>query len=437
MKRLYLQFYLTIVASLILVVVTAAVTFRLVAEMTPAEHAFEMVGEIAAAAIPSADAPRGAQQQAIERLSARLRVDLALFDVDRAPIAATGRPLPAPGRFNRGGWRYGPGGTTWSIRLPDGRWLVAGMPAQHWRQGLVLPAILGGIAVAVGLAALPVTRRVTRRLEKLQASVESLGAGDLSARVTVQGRDEVARLAESFNRAAAQIESLVGAHKMLLANASHELRTPLTRIRLGVELLKQRDDPKRRADLEADITELDQLIDEILLASRLDAGAPLDASEPVDLLALAAEECARSGACSLTGDPVTVRGDPRLLRRMIRNLIVNAEQHGQPPVEAEARPTGANAVFRICDRGPGVAEGERARLFLPFQRSGAADGRRGTGLGLALVRQIAERHGGTVAYGPCEGRTSCFTVMLPLARAAGGALGDGSRAAAPFDPLHG
>jgi len=414
MKRLYLQFYLTIVASLVLVVVTAAVLFRLAAELTPAEHAFEMAGEIAATAIPPADAPRGAQQQAIERLSARLRVDLALFDVDRASIAAAGRPLPAPGRINRGGWHYGLGGPTWSIRLPDGRWLVAGMPAQRWRPGLVLPSILGGIALVVALAALPVTRRVTRRLEQLQASVELLGAGDLSARVTVQGRDEVARLAESFNRAAAQIESLVRAHKMLLANASHELRTPLTRIRLGVELLKQRDDAKRRADLEADITELDQLIDEILLASRLDAGAPLDTNEPVDLLALAAEECARSEACSLTGDPVTVRGDPRLLRRMIRNLIVNAEQHGQPPVEAEARSTGGKAVFRICDRGPGVAEGERARLFLPFQRSGAAAGRSGTGLGLALVRQIAERHGGTVAYGSCDGRASCFTVTLPL-----------------------
>jgi signal transduction histidine kinase len=414
MKRLYIQFYLTIVASLILVVVTTAVLFRLVAEAMPAEHAYEMAGEIAAAAIPSADAPRSTQQQAIERLSARLRVDLALFDVDRAPIATAGRSLPAPGRFNHGGWHYGLSGSTWSIRLPDGRWLVAGMPAQRWRP--VLPAILGGIALVVALAAFPVTRRVTRRLEKLQASVESLGAGDLSARVTVQGGDEVARLAESFNRAAAQIESLVGAHKMLLANASHELRTPLTRIRLGLELLKQRDDPKRRADLEADITELDQLIDEILLASRLDAGVPLDASEPVDLLALAAEECARSEACSLTGDPVTVRGDPRLLRRMIRNLIVNAEQHGRPPIEAQARSTGANAVLRICDHGPGVPEGERARLFLPFQRRGVVDGRGGTGLGLALVRQIAERHGGIVVYGPCDGCASCFTVTLPLAR---------------------
>jgi signal transduction histidine kinase len=418
MKRLYLQFYLTIVASLLLVVIAAGVLFRLAVDVTPAERAFEIAGEVAAAAIPAADTPQDVQQRAITRLSERLRVDLALFDADRAPIAAAGNPLPTPGRLRRGGgWIYGMTGPAWSIRLPDGRWLVAGVPARRWHPGLALLTILGGTAVIVALAALPVVRRVTRRLERLQESVDSLGAGDLSARVTVQGRDEVARLAESFNRAAARIETLVAAHKMLLANASHELRTPLTRIRLGIELLKQGDDPKRRADLEADIAELDQLIDEILLASRLDAGVALEAKEEVDLLALAAEECARSTACSLSGDRATVRGDPRLLRRMIRNLIVNAEQHGKPPIEVQLRAKAGQAVLSVCDGGPGVPEAERPRLFLPFQRPSAAGGRAGTGLGLALVRQIAERHAGSVAYAPYDGRMSCFTVILPVAGA--------------------
>src|SRR2546422_10542284 len=116
------------------------------------------------------------------------------------------------------------------------------------------------LALAVGVGAYPVVRRLTSRLERLQAGVESLGAGELSARVKVEGSDEVARLAESFNRAAGRIGELIGAHKALLANASHELRTPLARIRMAVELMKESADPVRKAGPEQDIPEPDALI---------------------------------------------------------------------------------------------------------------------------------------------------------------------------------
>src|SRR5262249_51049143 len=175
--------------------------------------------------------------------------------------------------------------------------------------------------LVLGSQAFRLRSRLTRRLERLQVGVQSLGAGDLSARVKVEGRDEVAKLANSFNQAAGRIEALVQAHKMLLANASHELRTPLTRIRLGLELAKE--DPARKAELEKDIAELDLLVDEILLASRLDAVEHLNHAEEIDLLALAAEECARYDGCSIEGKPILVRGDPSLLRRMIRNLVEN------------------------------------------------------------------------------------------------------------------
>ena len=136
--------------------------------------------------------------------------------------------------------------------------------------------------LTVGVAAFPIVRQITRRLERLQRGVESLGAGDLEARVAVEGHDEVAQLAESFNRAAGQIELLVQGHKALLANASHELRTPLARIRLAVELMKSSADPKLKLGLEQDIAELDWLVDEILLASRLDATPPDVATDEVD-----------------------------------------------------------------------------------------------------------------------------------------------------------
>jgi signal transduction histidine kinase len=236
-----------------------------------------------------------------------------------------------------------------------------------------------------------VVRRLTQRLERLQRGVDALGAGELSARVRVEGKDEVARLAESFNRAAARIEELVGAHKALLANASHELRTPLARIRMALELGKD------KREIERDLAELDALIDEVLLASRLDAVSSLETTEEVDLLALAAEEAARYDV-EAQGEPFMMRGDARLLRRMIRNLLENARRHGAPPIDLRVR----KGEIRLCDGGGGVPEAERERIFEPFYS------KRGTGLGLALVRQIARRHGGEAR---CEG--SCFYVTLP------------------------
>jgi signal transduction histidine kinase len=274
--------------------------------------------------------------------------------------------------------------------------------------------MLGLVAIAVGVGAYPVVRRLTGRLERLQAGVESLGAGDLSSRVKVEGRDEVAQLAKSFNRAAGRIEELVGAHKSLLANASHELRTPLTRIRMAVELLKENADPRRKRELEQDIVELDALIDEILIASRLDAvGA--GATEEVDLLALASEECARYEEAQLTGEPVTVRGDPRLLRRLIRNLLENARRHGAPPVEVRVGRTGSEAELRVSDHGPGIPDAEREGVFQPFHRFAASGERAGAGLGLALVRQIARRHGGDARYGAGPPSGGSFVVTLHTA----------------------
>jgi signal transduction histidine kinase len=410
MRRLYLQVYLTIVASLVLVVLTAGLLWHFVAGVPPFGQPFELARELIAELVPPPDAPREVQQQTIERLAQRLGGDLALFSADKQPLAAAGRPLPPPSQRGRvGGWLRTPAGPAVAIPLPDGRWLVARMPHGQRPSPLVLAAFLGGIALAVAVGALPIVRRLTGRLERLQRGVESLGAGDLRARVKVEGRDEVARLAQSFNQAAARIESLVDAHKLLLANASHELRTPLTRIRLGLELVEAH--PERRQALARDIAELDQLVEEILLLSRLDATERLNVHESIDLVALAAEECARYEDCSVAGQPVTVHGDPTLLRRMIRNLVENAELHGKPPIEVTVERRGDQAVLRVADRGPVIAEEARERLFSTFYRVPGQRGPQGTGLGLALVRQIARRHDGDASYDPQRG--SCFTVTLP------------------------
>lgn len=403
MSRLYLRIYLAVIASLAVFALAAGLLWRNLSERPPQ---FEFAATLAQNALPPISASKSEQQAALERLVVNLRGEATLFAADGGVIASVGAPLTMP---ERAGWARGAG---WAAHLPDGRWLVARMP-QGGRRGPWFGAVmLGVILLAIGVGAYPVVRRLTRRLERLQAGVESLGAGDLQARVKVEGKDEVARLAQSFNDAAGRIEQLVGAHKTLLANASHELRTPLARIRMAIELMKEGADPKRKLELEQDIAELDALIDELLLNSRLDAQKGLEANEPVDLLALAAEECARYPEAELDGQPVSVRGDAKLLRRLIRNLLENARRHGAPPVELRVARTPKGAAVHVSDQGAGVPEAERERVFEPFHRVPGSREASGAGLGLSLVRQIARRHGGE-ARCAARGAGSEFVVELP------------------------
>lgn len=405
-RRLHLRIYLAVVASLAVFALAAGVLWWAFAD--PARGT-QPVTAVIQNVLPASDASAAAHQAALERALRGLDLDATLFTPEGATLAQIGASLAAP---RAEGWQGRHGGrAVWALRLPDGRWLAVRVPRERRGAGGGL-FTLAFILLAVGAGTYPVVRRLTRRLERLQAGVESLGAGDLRARVPVEGRDEVARLAESFNRAAARIEELVAAHKSLLANASHELRTPLARVRMAIELMKARADPVKKRELEQDIAELDALIEEILLASRLDAqlgeSVPRAGDEDVDLLALAAEECARFADCELDGVPVTVRGDPQLLRRMIRNLLENAARHGAPPVTVRVG-RAAQAELSVCDRGSGVPEAERERVFEPFYRAGTQAS--GAGLGLALVRRIARRHGGEAQ---CTG--NCFRVTLRAER---------------------
>src|SRR5262249_10954916 len=187
----------------------------------------------------------------------------------------------------------------------------------------------------------------------------------------------------------------------------------LARIRMGIEMLRSDAKPELRAELARNIAELDALIDEILLASRLDAAREPDPVEPVDLLALLAEECARADA-ALEGEHVTVSGNAGLVRRAARNLLETARRHGGGSVEATVAKTPAGgALILVCDRGPGVPESERERIFEPFYRpAGTREREGGVGLGLALVRQIARKHGGDAHCLAREGGGSRFVVEL-------------------------
>lgn len=314
-------------------------------------------------------------------------------------------------------------GTTLLIQLPRPGSRAPGAgpmgPGRPMHTPLGFGWMLGLVAVAVALATYPIVRRLTKRLEALEAGVKQWGDGDLSHRLPEQGHDEVAALARGFNSAAQRVQALLLSHKALLANASHELRSPLARIRMGLELMPAKPGTAIRDEITRNIQELDQLIDEILLASRLDASeADVGTVEPVDLVALAAEECARLDAL-LDADTVAkglvVNGVARLLRRLLRNLLENARRHAAGRVTLRLQQDRGQAVVTVCDDGPGVPQELRERIFEPFFRlPGASERDGGVGLGLALVRSIVQRHGGRVS---CQGRSgagACFVVELPL-----------------------
>jgi two-component system OmpR family sensor kinase len=311
-------------------------------------------------------------------------------------------------------------GSTMVVQLPPReRQPGEGPPRRWWLRGPGgLLWILAIVALAVAIGTYPIIRRLTQRLDDLRMGVERWGEGDLSVRIKESGSDELAFLAQRFNHAAERVETLLQSHKSLLANASHELRSPLARIRMGLELMEPGTSPAFKQEIQRNIAELDQLIDEILLASRLDAKeTDIGTVEAVDLTGLAAEECARAGAELVPTDDgraLVVPGVAKLLRRAVRNLLENARRYSSGNVTVELRRDQGDAVVRVRDQGPGVPVAERERIFEPFYRlAGASERFGGVGLGLALVRAITLRHHGSVHCEDQPGGGACFVLRVP------------------------
>ena len=321
-----------------------------------------------------------------------------------------GGPGPGPGM------RPGPNGP----REEPG-WLPFNLLPRPSGEMLVTLLVLLFLGVAAG--AYPVVRRLTRRLETLKAGVEQFGAGQLSHRVNDSGKDEVAALAASFNQAAERIETLMRSQKSLLANASHELRSPLARMKMAFSMMDEAQPAQRERlakEIHTNIAELDALVEEVLLASRLEGGAQSLRPESVDLVGMAAEESARADA-ELAVEPglesLQFKGEERLLRRALRNLLENARRYGGPEVLVELRRRAGWLELSVSDRGPGVPEAQRERIFEAFYRlPGHAEMSGGVGLGLNLVKQIALAHQGSVRCEAREGGGSRFVLSLPLAQ---------------------
>jgi two-component system sensor histidine kinase MprB len=279
----------------------------------------------------------------------------------------------------------------------------------------------GGILIAAALAAF-VAAAALRPIRRLTAAAESVAAtGDLSARVSHTGTDELGRLAVRFNEMLAKLEESVGRQRRLVADASHELRTPLTAARANVDLVREghlAEDETRHA-LDEAATELGALTtllsDLVELARGEERQLRIEDVHLDDLVAAAVERATARfpGATFVTSlSPTVVKADPVLLERAIGNLLDNAVKYSPAgaPIEVSTR----NGEVVVADHGPGVAEEDLPRIFDRFYRAAGARSKPGAGLGLAIVREAAEAHGGTatVETGAAGAR---FRITLPVA----------------------
>jgi two-component system sensor histidine kinase MprB len=284
---------------------------------------------------------------------------------------------------------------------------------------LVVAAAGVGLAVALGTlvarTALAPVARFTRRTETIAAD------GDMTQRIEVEGDDELARLATSFNSTLDALQRSVEAQRQLVADAGHELRTPLASLRANIQVLEQADQltdadhAALRADVVRELDELTALVGDVVeLARGSGADEELD-DVRVDRIAAALVERFRRRAAgrvefTLDAEPTVVAGMPGRIHRAVANLLDNALKWS--PDGARVEVTLREGVLAVRDRGPGFAERDVPHVFERFYRADSARGLPGSGLGLAIVRQAAEAHGGSAEAANAPGGGALLRVSF-------------------------
>ncbi|MEV5321507.1 ATP-binding protein [Streptomyces sp. NPDC052687] len=307
-----------------------------------------------------------------------------------------------------------------TVRVYAGASLAAQQDAVRTASGVMLagfPLLLAVVASVTWL----VTRRALRPVEDIRREMAEITASaDLTRRVPEPGtHDEIARLARTTNETLAALETSVERQRRFVADASHELRSPIASLRTQLEVAAAHPTLLDLDGAVEDTVRLQRLAADLLLLARLDAGErPADAR--VDLPALAREEAAGRPMVTVEAGPAgaEVAGSRGQLGRVLANLLDNAERHARSAVTVTVRRDGDRAVVvRVADDGDGVPEADRERIFERFVRLDDARSRDegGAGLGLAIARDVAVRHGGTLTAGAAPGGGALFELRLPLA----------------------
>jgi len=292
----------------------------------------------------------------------------------------------------------------------DGRyWFFYLLPGEGPGAWFLTPDHLFMMAAAV-LLCYWLALEVTKPVRALQKAVERFGRGDLSARVNSGRRDELGQLARTFDRMAGRIETLLAAERRLLLDISHELRSPLARLGVAVELARSPEDREAALNrIQKESDRLNSLVGQLLQVTRAEGDPNSLRRNPVrldELLQQLVEDArieAAARGCSVEYDarePVTVEGDPELLRRAVENIIRNAIRYSprESTVEVSLARSDGKALVDVRDRGPGVPEDALPRLFDPFYRVDTDRDRAsgGIGLGLSIARRAIELHKGAI-----------------------------------------
>jgi two-component system, OmpR family, sensor kinase len=342
-------------------------------------------------------------------------------------------------------------------RYPDG-------PPEAWVDGAPGPAfrrrppvrppfdryLIPLVLVVVGTSTVLLARSMIVPLHRMAEAANAFGRGDLTARVALTRADEIGDVARSFDEMAERVTDALASERELLANVSHELRTPLARIRVALDLAIEGDAEMARdsaKDISEDLDELEGLLGDVLIASRLDyaktsrGGIPAVAMEPVDLTELVDGTAGRFRRLFPTRELVVERpagvgvvGDRSLLRRAVENLLHNAEKYSDAdkPIRLLLTADGSRATVEVVDEGVGIGLEDLKHVFRPFFRVDRSRTKStgGHGLGLALTKRIVEAHGGTVELRSALRHGTTAVLRLPLG-GLGARLDPGDESRAP------